>query len=147
MGVESFWNEFVVGVALFAVQQSLYQMCTNDATLLALATGVFDATPENQPFPYIVIGEGTEVPWNTFGRRGRQTTVTNHVWSQATTNGEASAIIARMNVLLHRKVLGAMAGYENVLCLYDMSQVFPDADGLSIHGIVRYRLLSQEGTP
>lgn len=120
-------------------------VCTADTLLLSLVTGVFDQAPENQPFPYLVVGEATEVPSNTFGRRGREATVTNHVWSQARTTGEATAIIARLNQLFHRKSLGALNGYMNILCLYDMQQVFPDRDGISIHGVVRYRLLSEEG--
>lgn len=48
------------------------------------------------PYPRILVATSTEVPNNTFGRRGFENTVTAHVWAEKT---EASAMESALSVM------------------------------------------------
>lgn len=41
---------------------------------------VWDFVPEDQPYPYITVGEATATPDNTHGRFGRRVALVVHVW-------------------------------------------------------------------
>ena len=56
------------------VQQAIYGRLMGDRPFMASVTGVFDAVPDGQAFPYIVIGDATEVPDRTLGQNGHQVT-------------------------------------------------------------------------
>lgn len=43
---------------------------------------VYDYVKENTPFPYITIGEETEVPWDTKTGPGSEVNCEIHLWSQ-----------------------------------------------------------------
>lgn len=128
--------------SLWPIQQAIYSTLTGDAILVGMITGVFDHVPENQPFPYVTMGEGTEVPFRTFGRNGSETTLTMHIWSQYEGFKEALDILSRMNDLLDDQPL-AVAGYSTVLLLFEHADTMLDSDGITRHVPVRYRMVVQ----
>lgn len=129
--------------ALWDVQQGLYAVLAGDAALGALVQGVFDRVPEGQAYPYVEIGEATEVPFRTLGRAGSDATITLHVWSRAGGFRETKQILSRLHELLDGKQL--VAGMRStVLMLLDDTRTLRDSDGLTRHGIARYRVVTQE---
>lgn len=124
--------------SLWAVQQAIYAKLTSDATLMGLIKGVFDAVPDNQPMPYVVIGEGTEVPFRTFTSTSYVATITLHIWSGAKGYKEGLAILDRLNTLLDRVSL-TVSGFQHIYCEYEFSNTTQDPDG-SRHIPVRYKL-------
>lgn len=102
--------------------------------------------PAGQPdsgFPYVVIGNDTERPWDHDGRRGAAVTVTLHIWSRKPSFVEAKTIAAAIYGRLHRKAIAA-SGAQVVDCLHEFSDFARDEDGKTRHGVVRYRLTLQE---
>jgi hypothetical protein len=102
--------------------------------------------PAGQPdsgFPYLVIGNDTERPWDHDGRLGADVTVTLHVWSRKPSFAEAKTIAAAIYGKLHRKPILAV-GARVVDCLHEFSDFARDDDGKTRHGVVRYRLTMQE---
>lgn len=99
---------------------------------------VYDDVPENAAYPYIAIGEDTFVPWDTDDSVGTECTITLHVWSTARGKREAKAILGLMYDALHRYNL-QVEGYEMLTLEFDFADVILDADGLTRHGVARYR--------
>jgi hypothetical protein len=102
--------------------------------------------PSGQPdsgFPYVVIGDDTERPWDSDGRLGAEVTVTLHIWSRKPSYAEAKAIARAIYTKLHRKAIPA-SGAQVVDCLHEFSGAMRDEDGKTRHLAVRYRLTLQE---
>jgi Protein of unknown function (DUF3168) len=140
-GVQSARREIVEALA-----DILFPANTIQAGLAALGiVGVFDirAVPENQPFDYLTIGDATELPMNTMGRRGYLTTTTVHFWSRALGTQTADLVIAQLNVLIDQRDL-TLATQSHVYTMYDQSMTIPDPDGLTMHTTVRYKIFTQE---
>ena len=68
--------------AMLPIQRAVYGRLTGDGALMGSITGVFDYVPETDVYPFVVIGEATEIPDNRHGGFGRQTVVTLHVWTK-----------------------------------------------------------------
>ena len=127
-------------------QAAAYAKLTGDSTLMAMITGVFDygAVPQNQPYPFIVLGDVTEGPDNRFGRRGYDSTQTLHIWDVSNGFLLCQQILARMNTLLDQQIL-TLATQTHVFTLYDFSQTLNDPGVNNIkHMPVRYKTFTQE---
>lgn len=104
---------------------------------------VYDDVPQSSStFPYVVIGEDTHSPWDTDDSTGAESTVTIHVWSRQRGKKEAKDIQALIYAALHRYELD-VAGFYLVTLEFDYSDVVLDADGLTRHGVSRYRTLAE----
>lgn len=121
------------------IQEAIYDTLTGDATLLSLVTGVFDFVPENQDYPYVVIGEGTSVDWSTYQHFGEENTATIHIFSRYNGMLEMTDIMSQINALLVFQPL-TITDYENVGIWYDFGNVFIE-DHLTRHGVMRFRFL------
>ena len=128
---------------LTPVQQAVY---TRLAAQISSAT-VYDDVPdmtEGLPaadFPYIVIGNDTEVAWDTDDTLGGNCTITLHAFSQYQGKKEAKEIMAAIDVALHRQAVNLSAtGFRFVDCLREYSEVFDEDDGATRHGVCRYRI-------
>ncbi|MFC8442665.1 DUF3168 domain-containing protein [Streptomyces griseoincarnatus] len=129
--------------AMRPVQAAVYARLTGDATLMALITGVFDFVLDD--YPYIVIGEATEVPDNRHGGFGRQTVITLHVWTQAEGHGPGLAIADRVTELLDHQPL-TITGLDWVATRFEFSQTLtdPEPPGNIRHVVLRYRIVTEQ---
>ena len=129
-------------IGLFALQTAIYSALSGDSTLTStLSCGVYDDTPEESAFPFIVIGEDTTTEYGTADVDGGSTTVTIHVWSQYKGSKEAKNIIDRVHPLLHDSSL-SQTGFNLVNMRYEFSDVLRDPDGVTRHGIIRFRAIT-----
>lgn len=133
--------------ALPELQTAIYTKLKGDSTLSGLIQGVFDegAIPENQAFPYIAIGDGTEIPDNTFGRRSYDVTMMLHIWSEAIGFKEAYGILARINFLIDQQTL-SLQTQTYVSAMYDQTIAMNDpGDMITLrHLACRYKFMTQE---
>lgn len=117
------------------------------ATPLLGSFSVFDfgAVPENQPFPYLTLGDAQEKPFNAFGRRGYLTTHKIHIWdSQYGGFQKSQQILARMNFLLDQQPM-TLATQTLVYFLYQGSIPMNDpGDNHILHTSVEYESFTQE---
>lgn len=67
---------------LSALQPSVVTRLKASIALNALVQGVFDAVPQQQPFPYVVFDEPFEVPNRYLGQDGHDITFTISVFTQ-----------------------------------------------------------------
>ncbi len=135
-----------VQTSLPELQQAMYNTLTGDTTFMALVTGVFDygAVPQNQPYPFVSIGNGTETPDNAFGTRGYDATIQLDIWDDSNGFKTCYGILARMNTLLEQQML-TLATQHHVYTLYDFSTNLNDPGLNNIrHTPVKYKTFVQE---
>lgn len=102
----------------------------------ALASGGIHApAPQDNPLPYIEIGESDAVSADVQSRGGLDETVTIHVWTAAGSYAPAKDIISRIRGALHAQKL-TVSGRSAALAFIGSTRLFTDDDGESIHGVV-----------
>ncbi|WP_203364716.1 DUF3168 domain-containing protein [Bacillus sp. REN10] len=123
--------------ALWELQKAIYQRLSTDQRLLFLVTGVFDATGENQVYPYVVIGEPSVLPLDTKSTFGEEISVTIHAWSDYSGKKQAYDILDACLSALSYKL--DMTGFETLKVERTGLQVFDDIDPSIRHGVLRMR--------
>lgn len=122
------------------LQEAIYSRLSGDATLTTtLGAGVFDHVDDSQAFPYVAIGDLTEIPRDTMGKTGREMTVTIHAWSQFKGMDQVNNIQNRVDELLDRWA-PTVTGWTAVQMLREFYETFRDPDGVTRHGVMRYRI-------
>ncbi|GGR37979.1 hypothetical protein GCM10010497_46090 [Streptomyces cinereoruber] len=130
------------------IQKAVYARLTGDPQLAdLLAGGVHDYTPEDTPYPFVVVGEAIDTPDNRHGGYGWQTVLTLHTWTRAEGNGQAFAIGARLTALLDHQPL-TLPGYDHLVTRYEYGQILtdPEPPGDIRHLVLRYRIVTEQPT-
>ncbi len=128
------------GFSHLALQQSLYQTLTGDATLTALASGVFDRPPQSGAFPYVTLGDAAIKDRSTKTTTGSEQIVMLHVWSRDGGRKEAATIMDRIYVLLHQANL-TVTGQTLVMIRFTASSLTQENDGVTYNGAMQFRAL------
>jgi len=116
------------------IQKAIFLKLNN-----GLSIPVLDGVPDNQPKPYVVIGDDTLIEWDTDGQTGFDTTITLHVWSDYQGKAEVKTIQGQIYDLLHRAELSVI-GYNLINCTFEFADSFLDPNGITRHGVQRFRL-------
>lgn len=107
---------------------------------------VYDDVPENVPFPYVVIGDDVSAAFDDDCGSGADSMVTIHVWSTYPGRAEAKQILALIYRTLHRSNL-VIAGNVTITIDADYQMTLLDPDGVTRHGVIRFRVLTREIQP
>jgi hypothetical protein len=127
-----------VKTALFPLQQSLWNRLTTHENLKEKITGVFDAVPKDQEFPYVSLGEDTVTDWSTKTEAGESITHTLHVWSRYEGKKEAKEIMSLILEALAQPLL-LEGGFFVEVSRVEMMNVLEDPDLITRHGVMRLR--------
>ncbi|WP_299542024.1 DUF3168 domain-containing protein [uncultured Streptomyces sp.] len=130
---------------MLPVQGALFTVLRGDSALSALIKGVHDYTPEDVPYPFVVVGEATEIPDNRHAGFGRQTVVTLHVWSRYRGFAEVLRIGTRITALLDHRPL-TIPGMDWIATRFEFSQTLtdPEPPGDIRHLVLRYRIVTEQ---
>ena len=131
--------------SLAALQDALYAALSGSAALQALIGNparVFDHVPDGTAFPYVEIGEVSARRFDSASRNGLDCTVTLNVWSRYRGRREAKQILDAIYAALHDGSL-SIASNAHVLSAFLGAETKRDDDGLTYHGIARYRVILQ----
>ena len=133
-------------------QNAIYTVLQANDALLALVTGIFDPghIPENQAFPYVTAAfPVSSVMADTMDKQAMITMYQIDTWdepSQTATDTvgmyNVEAILSQIDSSLHRQAL-AIAGYAHIFTLRESHHIIVDPDGLTVHGIGRYRVYTE----
>ena len=104
---------------------------------------VFDHVPQSSIYPYVVIGETTGEDFDTKTEDGMAQQVMIHTWSRYRGSKEAKQIMGAVVDALDQQAL-SVTGHTLVLLRFEFSDLFLDPDGLTRHGVQRFRALTQE---
>jgi hypothetical protein len=124
------------------LQQAIFTALTGDATLMGTITGVFDHVPQGTVFPYVTVGENTARAFRAVGIQGIEATLVLHVWSRARGRKEVKEIMAEIHRILDDAAL-AVAGHALVNLRFEFSESILAGDGMTEHGVARYRAVTQ----
>ena len=122
------------------VQRAIYSRLTADERLAAFPVGVYDHVPQDDAFPYIVIGQDSEDQWDADDMHGFECIIEIHTWSRYRGMSECKRIQQLVYNALHDIEL-VVIRHNVVLCLWESAQQFVDPDGLTRHGVQRFRVI------
>lgn len=135
MSVDSQW----------VLQQAVYAALRADPAvkgLLGDPARIYDHVPPSSPFPYLVLGEATAVPFDAKTEDGMEQTLTLHTWSRARGLKETKEVMAAVTDALDSQAL-ALSGHALVLLRFEFASTFLESDGLTRHGVQRFRAITQ----
>ncbi|MBK1780561.1 DUF3168 domain-containing protein [Advenella sp. WQ 585] len=112
------------------------------SALTALQVAVYDDVPQGASFPYVIIGEDDSVPFDTDDSTGFDTELTIHIWSRYSGMKEVKDIMSDIYSILNRRELSA-SGAHVIDCIFQYQDVLLDPDGITRHGIIRFRLTTE----
>lgn len=130
--------------ALWDIQTAITKKLKNDQALGALVTGIHDQAPRGSDFPYIVIGELTDNPFNTFDRKGSTVTATLHIFSRYKGNKQGLMILERVKELLDYEPLD-VNGQTLVYCKFENATTLTEGDRQTRHIPTRFEVVTQNG--
>ena len=125
------------------LQQAIHTALTGDAPLMAMITGVHDHVPQDTAFPYVTIGALTAREWGAAGVEGVETTLMLHAWSRSRGRKETKQIVAEVHRIMHDANL-TVTGHELVNLRFELTQTFLDPDGITHHGVTRFRAVTHQ---
>jgi hypothetical protein len=128
---------------LYELQPAIIEKLKSDVTLTGMVTGIFDDVPQGTDYPFVKVGESSETPRNTFGRRGRDVSITIDVFSVYEGFKEAFEIYNQIDELLDGQPL-TLSNYSLVYLQNDGMQTILAQDGVTRQIPVRYRAFIQE---
>ncbi|MDX3235652.1 DUF3168 domain-containing protein [Streptomyces sp. ME03-5709C] len=131
--------------AMLPVQAAVYARLTDDPELTDQISGVYDYVPETAAYPFVVIGEETEIPDNRHRGFGRQTAVTLHVFSQYRGYRQVLQLGSLVTALLDHQPL-TIEGLNHVATRFEFSQTLtdPEPPGDIRHLVLRYRITTEQ---
>ena len=132
------------GSASWQLQQAVYAVLTANTDLTALLGGqrVYDEVPHAAAYPFITMGQTSSTDWGSDTSPGEEHILTLHVWSSFGGRSEAQLIMGAIRNVLHTARL-TLAGHTLVNLRQQFSDVRREADGTTLHGLVRYRAVTQ----
>ncbi len=119
------------------VQEAIYRMFSQSP---GIGYSVFDHTPQNQAYPYVVIGDDNVQAFDTKTFNGFEVSVVIHTWSQKPGREEIKTMQGAIYNALHTENI-EVEGYNNVYCLFEFSESLLEDDGLTRHGIQRFNVI------
>lgn len=120
------------------IQKAVFTRLNN-----VLSIPVYDNVPDNAQAPYVVVGDDTLVEFDSDGASGFEATVTIHSWSVYRGRTEVKNIMGLIYDALHRAELNVQ-GYNLLGCDCEFSETFLESDGVTRHGVQRFRILIRE---
>lgn len=132
--------------AQWEAQVALYNALANNSTFMNLISSrLYDEPPTNQDYPYVVIGNTTEIPDNRLNYNGYDVTITFNIYTKPAGLGSYTAkqILSAMNAVLNVKKF-SMSSFTMLIC-QNVSAV-PDRDDDKRIISARYRVLCHSDT-
>ena len=123
------------------LQKAVFNKLSSDLSNPVYSNG---AVPDNVFGLYVVIGNDTHIEWDTDDEIGWESTVTIHAWDNDNSTRGFAAVKGLMGDIyssLHRAELDVQ-GYNFIGCSFEFSDTFIDADGLTRHGVMRFRIFT-----
>lgn len=123
------------------IQKSIYDELLGYYPLTSMVEDrIYDHVPQNTVYPYVSIGDDTSVAWDTDLDNGSETTLTIHVWSRMRGRREVKEVMQQIYAALHKTDL-SIVGAHTVFCHFDFSESLLDSDGITRHGVIRFRII------
>lgn len=101
---------------------------------------VLDLAGPDERFPYFTMGEFTGTPDDPVTpEQGVNMDLTLHVWSRQPGMQEIQGLMQTAKDTLHYKTF-PVTGFEWVQTVWEFAQTLRDLDGVTRHGVLRFRI-------
>jgi hypothetical protein len=98
--------------------------------------------PPAAVFPYVTLGDVLIKHYDTKDQTGFEQMLVLHVWSRYRGRKELKQIIQTIYDVLHNAAL-MVTGANYVSSQFQSASTVQESDGLTLHGILRYRIIVQ----
>jgi len=115
-----------------------------DRIISATGREVYDNFPKNVSMPYIIAGEIEGRDWSDKFAPGQEIVATIHVWSSYPGKKEVAEIMDEILQALYLEPLSLGEAFRAVCQSLDLSEIIVDIDGITRHGILKFRYLIEE---
>ncbi|WP_086809809.1 DUF3168 domain-containing protein [Streptomyces reticuliscabiei] len=135
----------VPGLAALTTRDAVSAALSADSTLMSLVTGVLDWVPEDQPYPYIHLGESFETPADAHDRYGSEVLQTLHIWSRYEGFAQGLTIATRIRQALDHaplSIVGCRWTWTRFVSLQTL--VDPEPPGDLRHLPITFRIGSEQ---
>jgi len=105
---------------------------------------VFDATPENEAFPYVTMGNISASDWSDKFENGQEVYATIHIWSQYRGRKEADEMADVILRAMTSMSLDLTPDFRAGLDKFDSYNLIMDIDGVTRHGLLKFKYLVEE---
>jgi len=109
-----------------------------------LSYSVYDDVPENADFPYVSMGAVTSSDWSDKFIPGMQVISTIDLWSQYKGRKEVLEMTGAALQVLTSGDIDLSPEFKAVWKGLDSLEIIIDIDGVTRHGILKYKLLIEE---
>lgn len=126
--------------------QSEFQAAIYAVLDAGLTDPIYDHVLDNVQSKYVVLGQDTYIDWDTDDTIGFEATITIHSWdNRSETRGMKPIQDLQFEIyeLLHRQTLST-TNYQVVTMQQEYSETIMEADGVTRHGIQRFRVILTE---
>lgn len=124
-----------------ALQTAIFTALSTDNNLTStLGATVQDEVPSGTNYPVVQIGDDNVVDYSTKDLSGGDTTLMIHVWSRQFGSAQTKNIMDRIHTLLHDSSL-SVTGFNLINCRLEFTDVMRDPDGITRHGVMRFRAI------
>ena len=103
---------------------------------------VYDEAPQDAAYPYITMGEISAIDWSDKSTPGQEVHSTLHIWSRYNGRKEADEMGDAVLQALTRDKLTVVN--FNALGYFESWEVIVDIDGITRHGILKFKYLIEE---
>lgn len=126
-----------------ALQSKVYQLLTSNSSLMGKITGVFDCVPDNQPFPYITIGEDNYKDFDTHTSNGIDGYFQIDVWTSKnnSTGRKTCKEIQDQVYMILNDIDLQIDNFSTILCKCTLTTSNYDPDGRTVHGVQRFSVI------
>jgi len=127
----------------WALQEAIRARLLIDPEIAATVDGrVYDRIQNSPTFPYISFGEVQVLPELAEQTDATRTFVTLNIWDRFKSSAATKALAKRIIALLHDASDLLIDGSEMQSVLLDQSRSFPDPDGLTMHSVLTFNVLT-----
>lgn len=129
----------------WALQVAIVGILRAHDPLMTIAVGgVHDHVRDDKStFPYVVVGEGTATRDDTDDMVGAEHTVEIHAWSRYRGRRQVKEMQQEIYAALHRASM-SVSDAIYIDCNLEFEETFLDPDGITRHGVQRFRVLLEE---
>ena len=126
-----------------ALQAAVVAALGADVGVQALVAGrIYDRARADVAFPYVSVGPSQAEPWDTDDTTGWEVFLQLDVWSRERGGAvECRQVMQAIHDALHRAEL-TVTGHDFVLGRLDSARTLDDPDGVTTHGVMRFRFVT-----
>lgn len=125
----------------FALQTAIFTAL--DAASITDNPTIHDHVPADAAFPFIVVGDTTQLNISTYTSDLHENTCTIHVWSTYRGFKQVKQIMQNIYTTLHNNDI-SITGATLINLKQEFSQVFVENDGITRHGVMRFRAVTAD---